>query len=139
MSQQEQKPQWFWCNKHGDFAVRPICPECEHLGQAFTSSVTPAPPEASHRAIREWQPIETAPQMRTLLLFAVSDIADDGTVRNWKMATGSYHTGYEDDLGASPWYWDGHQLRVYELHPTHWMPLPDPPAALSTGTETQET
>jgi hypothetical protein len=47
MSQQEQKPQWFWCNKHGDFAVRPICPECEHLGQAFTSSVTPAPPEAS--------------------------------------------------------------------------------------------
>jgi hypothetical protein len=53
MSQQEQKPQWFWCNKHGDFAVRPICPECEHLGQAFTSSVTPAPPEASHRALRE--------------------------------------------------------------------------------------
>jgi hypothetical protein len=53
MSQQEQKPQWFWCNKHGDFAVRPICPECEHLGQAFTSSVTPAPPEASHRAIRD--------------------------------------------------------------------------------------
>jgi hypothetical protein len=53
MSQQEQKPQWFWCNKHGDFAVRPICPECEHLGQAFTSSVTPAPPEASHRALAE--------------------------------------------------------------------------------------
>lgn len=79
----------------------------------------------------DWQPIATAPKMRVLLLFAVSDVADDGTVRNWKMATGSYHTGYEDERskerGYSPWSWDGHQLKVYELHPTHWMPLPDPP------------
>lgn len=79
----------------------------------------------------DWQPIDTAPKMRTILLFAVSDVAEDGTVRNWKMATGFYHTGYEDALskgrGFSPWEWDGRQLRVYELHPTHWMPLPDAP------------
>jgi hypothetical protein len=81
--------------------------------------------------VSEWQPIETAPKMRTLLLFAVSDVDANGTVRNWHMATGSYHTGYDDEYskarGISPWCWDGHQLKVYELHPTHWMPLPDPP------------
>ena len=70
----------------------------------------------------DWQPIETAPRMRTVLLFAVSDIAPDGTVKNWKMGTGSYHTGYDDEqskrLGLSPWEW-GHRLKVYELHPTH--------------------
>ncbi len=79
----------------------------------------------------DWQPIETAPKMRTILLFAVTDVAEDGTVRNWKMATGSWHTGYEDErsraVGYSPWTWDGHQVRSYEVHPTHWMPLPAPP------------
>lgn len=78
-----------------------------------------------------WQPIATAPKMQTILLFAVTDTAPDGRVLNWKMATGSWHEGYEDERskarGLTPWQWDGHQLRVYELHPTHWMPLPDPP------------
>lgn len=81
--------------------------------------------------VGEWQPIATAPKMRTILLFAVSDVAEDGTVKNWKMATGAYHTGYEDERskaeGRSPWTWDGHQLKSYHLQPTHWMPLPAPP------------
>lgn len=83
------------------------------------------------RAAMTWQPIESCPKMRTVLLFAVTDVADDGTVRNWKMATGSWHTGYEDARskaeGFTPWNWDGHQLKVYELQPTHWMPLPSAP------------
>lgn len=78
-----------------------------------------------------WQPIESAPKMRTVLLFAVTDVAEDGTVRNWKMATGSYHMGYEDERskarGYTPWEWGGHQLKAYEVQPTHWMPLPPPP------------
>lgn len=80
-----------------------------------------------------WQPIETAPKMRTILLFAVSDVDEHGSVKNWKMATGSWHTGYEDErskaAGLTPWEWDGHRVKVYELHPTHWMPLPAPPSA----------
>lgn len=64
----------------------------------------------------EWHPIATCPKMRTVILFAVTDVADDGTVRNWKMASGSWHTGYEDDRskaeGYTPWRWDGHQLKV---------------------------
>lgn len=86
------------------------------------AAVGPAPP---------WQPIETAPKMQTILLFAVSDIGERGEVKNWKMATGSWHTGYDNDRskteGYSPWNWDGRQLKIYELHPTHWMPLPSPP------------
>lgn len=81
--------------------------------------------------MNNWQPIETAPKMRTILLFAVSDVDEHGAVKNWKMATGSWHTGYEDQHtraeGLTPWRWDGRQLKVYDLHPTHWMPLPDPP------------
>ena len=78
-----------------------------------------------------WQPIETAPKMRVILLFAVTDVGHDGQPCNWKMATGSWHTGYEDERsrarGYTPWAWDGHQLKSYEVQPTHWMPLPDPP------------
>jgi len=78
-----------------------------------------------------WQPIETAPKMRTILLFAVTDVDERGVVKNWKMATGSYHEGYEDARskaeGISPWKWDGHQLKVYEIHPTHWAALPAAP------------
>ena len=73
---------------------------------------------------KAWRPIETAPQSKTILLFAVSDIAPDGDIRNWRMATGFYNGG------ADCWVWDGNQIRIYDLHPTHWMPLPAPPASL---------
>lgn len=79
-----------------------------------------------------WQPIETAPKMRTIPLFAVTDIAEDGTVRNWKMATGSWYTGYEDERSIAqnytPWEWGSRQLKTYDVQPTHWMPLPAPPS-----------
>jgi hypothetical protein len=99
--------------------------------EALRAALDAQPPQAPQKD--RWQPIETAPKMRTILLFAVTDLADDGTVLNWKTATGSWHTGYEDDRskaqGLTPWEWDGHRVKVYELHPTHWMPLPDPPIA----------
>ncbi len=78
----------------------------------------------------KWQPIETAPKMKTVLLFAVTEI-DPSTkaVRNWKMDSGFWHTGYEDDAPVmSPWCWEGRQLRAMDVQPTHWMPLPEPPA-----------
>lgn len=81
---------------------------------------------------REWQPIETAPKMRTVLLFAVTDRDEHGRVRNWKMGTGFYHEGWTDGrehrLPASPWSWEGRHIEPWEPLPTHWMPLPRPPA-----------
>lgn len=70
----------------------------------------------------EWQTIETAPRMQTILMFAVTDIADDGEARNWKMATGFWHSSNR------AWRWDGRGVRSYDIQPTHWMPLPAPPA-----------
>ena len=78
-------------------------------------------------AMTEWQPIETAPKMKNILLFAVTDIAKDGKILNWKMETGFYHTGYEFEHDYSPWNWGGRQLRNYDAKPTHWMLLPEPP------------
>lgn len=75
----------------------------------------------------EWQPIETAPRMKTILLFAVTDVAEDGRIRNWRMGTGFYHTGYESHEKRGPWNWEGRHLASYDIHPTHWMPLPEAP------------
>ena len=74
-----------------------------------------------------WRPISTAPKMKTILMWAATDIADDGRIRNWKMATGFWHSGYADHIDMSPWEWNGRQLAKYEVQPTHWMPLPAAP------------
>lgn len=73
----------------------------------------------------DWQPIATAPKQRIVLLFAVTDRAPDGTVLNWKMATGDWHHAYDSD--RVEWTWDGRELKAYDHQPTHWMPLPEPP------------
>lgn len=84
-------------------------------------------------SLSSWQPIATAPKMRTILLFAVTDIADDGRIMNWRMATGSFQEGWSIERmkseGYTGWEWDGRQLKGYDHQPTHWMPLPEPPHA----------
>jgi hypothetical protein len=79
----------------------------------------------------DWQPIATAPKMQTILLFAVTDIAPDGTVRNWRKETGCWMTGYDTDScrkqNLTPWRWGSDQLKTYQVQPTHWMPLPPSP------------
>lgn len=66
----------------------------------------------------EWQPIETAPKMREVILWADTSTRD---FPNWKMASGYYHDG----IGA--WIWAGEQVRDWAFPPTHWMPMPTPP------------
>lgn len=73
----------------------------------------------------EWQPIETAPREgRNILLWAATDVAEDGTIRNWKMATGFY---MGPEVGGN-WNWEGRWLEPWDARPTHWQPLPTPPA-----------
>lgn len=80
---------------------------------------------------RSWQPIDTAPKDRAILLFAVTDVAEDGTALNWKTAVGSYKETHDSELsqryGYSPWVWEGRPVYSYQAQPTHWMPLPEPP------------
>ncbi len=80
---------------------------------------------SAEREMREaWQPIETAPKQKVVLLWALTD-TETG---NWLMATGYWMPGYGDDPGA--WTWDGRRLKAYDTQPTHWQPLPEPPAAI---------
>lgn len=79
-------------------------------------------------ALREWQPIETAPLDQSVLIFIPSPVAEHygpaiyrglcvenmNHERVWK--TSALHSGR--DCGANYW-------------PTHWMPLPEPPEVKS--------
>jgi hypothetical protein len=66
------------------------------------------------RERREWQPIETAPK-DTLVIMALIRRG-----KLWRVCDGI--------RSALAWY-DQNGDRVFE--PTHWMPLPPPPEALS--------
>ena len=67
-----------------------------------------------------WQPIETAPDLENIILFAFIGYLGPG-VRNWRMETGHR-------LIDGTWVWGGQELRVWDYAPTHWQPLPEPPA-----------
>ena len=74
----------------------------------------------------EWQPIETAPKHKILLLYALID-KETGS---WDMGTGHY-----GDNGI--WTWDGTYLdKWYHRKPTHWMSLPKPPKFIVEPTRT---
>lgn len=70
-----------------------------------------------------WRSVEEAPKSRGVLLFAITDVAEDGTVKNWKMDSGFFHEGY------NAWSWEGQIVKSYNPQPTHFMPLPSPPKA----------
>lgn len=71
-----------------------------------------------------WQPISTAPKNeKRVLLFN-----PDEFIGGWGVQSG----GYYEQLGG--WQYDGQTTAYSNAHqPTHWMPLPDPPALSSPG------
>lgn len=60
----------------------------------------------------EWQPIETAPDATDILLFVGAPV--------YTVLVGWHH---------SAGYFLNHLCEQLEPQPTHWMPLPGPPAA----------
>lgn len=85
--------------------------------------------------------ISTSPPQdnRNVIMFAVTERDADGAVTNWKMATGHIRHGADDPFrsdfdGYTSVYWDGRLLRMWDVMPTHWAPLPLPPAALIAPT-----
>jgi hypothetical protein len=63
----------------------------------------------------EWQPIETAPTSRRLLLCA--EVGGKRVV---------FTGGYDSHWSGQCWVADARQVPS-GFKPTHWMPLPDPP------------
>lgn len=65
-----------------------------------------------------WLPIESAPKMKEILLWADTSTPD---FPNWRMASGYYHSE------MNVWIWGGEQVHDWNFPPTHWQPLPAAP------------
>jgi hypothetical protein len=66
----------------------------------------------------EWQPIETAPKDKMVILGLPDFESDEG----WVVAGEYCEHGVDDGAG-----WYNQFERDCQIHPTHWMPLPTPP------------
>lgn len=72
----------------------------------------------------EWQPIETAPEKTTILLWQpgrvqsidIGRLERNVTLNSGEVVTYYWGSGYLADRSNSQW-----------REPTHWMPLPEPP------------
>jgi hypothetical protein len=89
-----------------------------------------------------WQPIETAPTNRKVLVFYTNALRKGRTIcaANWTEKAlvidddyadqGDYDEESGESYAPAGWYeyheGDGPMMPV-ENAPTHWMPLPDPP------------
>lgn len=99
----------------------------DSLAAVYRAMVSAAPPAPS-----AWRPIETAPKTRDdftggtveILGWIPDDTAPKGGNREtvwWEPKLG--------DGGKGAWWFCGD----HEVHPTHWMPLPAPPAPAEEG------
>lgn len=69
----------------------------------------------------DWQPISTAPKDETwVLLYTANDGAGGIVMGCWDAGCDAT----EDDPGYPAGWMDA---GGFFLHPTHWMPLPEPP------------
>lgn len=88
-------------------------PEVWHGRSFVEASFNPVRRRFTQEEPQQWQPIETAPIKRCVLLYAASQkdwligsVGPDGTVRDW----------------------DGCRSNEWDFRPTHWLPLPPAPA-----------
>lgn len=81
----------------------------------------------------EWQPIETAPRDGTCVLLYFPD----GCWRiEGNIGVGFYSDNAEDVEFGYRWFKgeaDSNAMTDFGEYPTHWMPLPAPPAARQRG------
>lgn len=95
----------------------------EQVKQALQALSAPAADDG-------WRPIETAPKDGTDVLVCLSDTV---AIAHWSKGLGG--SGWLDDSGAGHHdYWN----YVGLISPTHWRPLPAPPAALHPAAPTDE-
>ena len=74
--------------------------------------------------VMEWQPIETAPKDGTwIMLFSPCEEFPTSDVTHWIAKYGYFDNSFEPG-----WIDQEDALVMKEHEPTHWMPLPPPPA-----------
>jgi Lar family restriction alleviation protein len=108
--------------------------------QSGSSWNTRASPALTASAVGKWQPIESAPKNRKLIVGYFNGCG------NWRSVMGKYYVEGEleqedvdgdDEVAPEGWYEcsDTHEtiLLCYET-PTHWQPLPEPPSAATSAT-----
>lgn len=126
----------FYSNEIADYVLGKV--EYKDMCQAKTStsgnsSSSPSAPLQSGSELEAgpWQPIETAPKDGTVILlgFPPSKYLS-GTVRCGAWVQNGCHINHGTGLDGTGWfalYISSGFVKVKE--PTHWMPLPNPPAA----------
>ena len=73
----------------------------------------------------EWQPIETAPSMKSVLIAGGTFNTDDCDYED--MEFNGVKVAFKDNQGRwNGGYGEGYNVEYWHL-PTHWMPLPEPP------------
>jgi hypothetical protein len=73
----------------------------------------------------EWKPIETAPSDTEIVVYAPTETPSVFTAMKFEWGTGSPDWGrYSGGIDASKDDYFGDP----DFYPTHWMPLPAPPA-----------
>jgi len=80
-------------------------------------------------AVMEWQPIETAKRDRRIPSLAY--VPDEGDGSAWSRQIAEWDDDYYGLPTRPFWRYLREQSEAYcRAHqPTHWMPLPDPPAS----------
>ena len=72
----------------------------------------------------EWQPIETAPKDKRILLYRP-------TAPEWWMVMGGRYDSDKYAKNPKPYWstdnWSLGKMEQRQNAPTHWMPLPEPP------------
>lgn len=115
-----------WWNDQENGAPSKVFDTDEQMAEAALNAASAELAECKRDA--EWQPIDTAPKDGTTVILG-RDMGDFGFVRgygNFDGKEGSFVSG-----------WISHGFsRVHGnlglAHPTHWMPLPKPPAMGAT-------
>lgn len=98
--------------------------QCDVCGASFRSDPAPDPAAVSDRQAGEgWQPIETAPRDREVLIFA--EETGEMFVAFW---------GTDPEDGDQQWVFARSPSVSFIVRaPTHWMALPAPPSSTETG------
>lgn len=117
-----------WTEQRGHFGGRfrdvnePFQPEYVEMAEACLTAAL----AVDGMALQGWQPISSAPRDGTWVVLYDAEQYRPVHVRNWRAAE-------TNGKPVSGW-WDEYSQYRPSFRPTHWQPLPQPPAA-SEGEE----